>query len=174
MNESGPEDYFAVFNLKPGLRVDEAGLKQFYISAHRRLKPDFFTGKDPAAELQKLELAERLDRAYRVLMDPVQRLVAYFEQTCDFQQAIWQISEQDIPEEWLQWFGRDPVNASKTWSEEAGEAFPLCWNGLRQEIRDFIGRLPEGQEPDCFMMLHLYKKARYLLGVRESLDNFAG
>jgi molecular chaperone HscB len=72
LHEAPAADHFAVLGLAPAYELDTAALRERYFRLARRLHPDRAAG-DEARERLGLRLAARLNRAFEVLGDPVQR-----------------------------------------------------------------------------------------------------
>ena len=73
-------DYFDVFSLPRRLTIDLADLEQRYYALSRRLHPDLFHDHPPAEQAASLRATALVNRAYRVLKDPVQRGLYWLEQ----------------------------------------------------------------------------------------------
>jgi molecular chaperone HscB len=67
-------DYFSVFGLARKLQVDLAALQERFYELSRRHHPDFHQGASEAEQAATLERSALINRAYRVLRDPVARL----------------------------------------------------------------------------------------------------
>jgi molecular chaperone HscB len=66
-------DHFAVFGLPRRLVVDAAGLEREFIRLSRESHPDRFAAQGPDAVAEAQRRSARVNDAYRVLRDPVQR-----------------------------------------------------------------------------------------------------
>jgi molecular chaperone HscB len=76
----GPgSDYFALFSLPPRLTIDLADLEQRYYALSRCLHPDLFPDRPPAEQSARLQMTAVVNRAYRILKDPVQRGLYWLE-----------------------------------------------------------------------------------------------
>jgi molecular chaperone HscB len=67
-------DYFDVFTLPRRLVLDEAELQQRFHELSRRHHPDFHHGAEPEEQARILEVAARINAAYRTLRDPIRRV----------------------------------------------------------------------------------------------------
>ncbi len=67
-------DYFDVFALPRRLVLDEADLQRRFYELSRRHHPDFHQGAAPEEKARILEVAARINAAYRVLRDPMRRV----------------------------------------------------------------------------------------------------
>lgn len=65
--------YFEVFSLPPKLTVDTAALEKQFYTLSRKLHPDRFAGRPVAEQEAALAQSSRLNDAYRILKDPIQR-----------------------------------------------------------------------------------------------------
>lgn len=75
-------DYFACFGLPPRLRIDLKSLEAKFHELSRKFHPDFFQKRSEEERAISLENAALLNKAYRVLKDPLRRLeylIAYVE-----------------------------------------------------------------------------------------------
>ena len=67
-------DYFAVFGLGRGLQVDLPDLQRRFYELSRRHHPDFHQMKSDDERATALERSALINRAYRVLRDPIARV----------------------------------------------------------------------------------------------------
>ena len=73
MDERVQTDHFGVFDLPRGLVVDAVGLEREFLRLSRETHPDRFAGQHPEAVAEAQRRSARVNDAYRVLRDPVQR-----------------------------------------------------------------------------------------------------
>jgi molecular chaperone HscB len=69
-------DEFACLGLPRHLQLDERMLADRFHERSRRIHPDFFQTKSEREQALSLEASARLNRAYRTLRDPVERMGA--------------------------------------------------------------------------------------------------
>jgi len=67
-------DYFSVFGLPRKLQVDLAALQERFYELSRQYHPDFHQAASQAVQAATLERSALINRAYRVLRDPLARL----------------------------------------------------------------------------------------------------
>ncbi|TAK09507.1 MAG: Fe-S protein assembly co-chaperone HscB [Candidatus Manganitrophaceae bacterium] len=67
-------DYFTLFGLGPRLSLDSARLEATFYELSRKFHPDFYQKKSSEEQAISLENSAVLNKAYRVLRDPVQRV----------------------------------------------------------------------------------------------------
>ncbi|MFM1881386.1 MAG: Fe-S protein assembly co-chaperone HscB [Pseudomonadota bacterium] len=77
-SESAPEgllhqDYFALFGLPPGFSLEPAALEAAWKVLQRAAHPDRFARADDAQKRLALQWSTRINEAYAVLKDPLQR-----------------------------------------------------------------------------------------------------
>ncbi len=72
-------DHFAIFALPRRLTIDLSDLEQRYYALSRRLHPDLFHDRPPAEQAASLRMSALVNRAYRMLKDPVQRGLYWLE-----------------------------------------------------------------------------------------------
>jgi len=68
------DDYFAVFGLGRALQLDLPDLQRRFYELSRRHHPDFHQMKGDAERAAALERSALINRAYRVLRDPIARV----------------------------------------------------------------------------------------------------
>src|SRR5579884_3889371 len=66
-------DYFTLFGLGPRLNIDSARLEATFYELSRKFHPDFYQKKSSEEQAISLENSAVVNKAYRVLRDPVQR-----------------------------------------------------------------------------------------------------
>jgi molecular chaperone HscB len=67
------QDYFALFGLERRYRIDEMELDAAYRALQSAVHPDRFVNADDAERRMSLQSSARVNEAYRVLRDPVDR-----------------------------------------------------------------------------------------------------
>jgi molecular chaperone HscB len=68
------DDYFAIFGLPQRLALDEGDLRDRFYELSRRHHPDFHQSGTEAERATALAESARVNRAYRVLRDPLARV----------------------------------------------------------------------------------------------------
>jgi len=70
---TGEPDFFSLFALPRKLAIDLEGLAERYYALSRRLHPDLFHNRPTAEQVASLRATAEVNRAYRILRDPVNR-----------------------------------------------------------------------------------------------------
>lgn len=68
-----PDNYYALFGLRPAFALDDADLDRSFRRLQREVHPDRFTDRPAAERRQALEWASLANEAYRTLKSPVAR-----------------------------------------------------------------------------------------------------
>lgn len=66
-------DYFAIFGLEPGFKLDGAVLEKAYRTVQSRVHPDKFAHLPQSERRLSMQAAARVNEAYRTLRHPLQR-----------------------------------------------------------------------------------------------------
>jgi molecular chaperone HscB len=99
------DDYFAVFGLGRALQLDLSDLQRRFYELSRRHHPDFHQMKGDAERAAALEHSALINRAYRVLRDPIARveyLIAFEEGREANDTAVKPKAPMDLLEEMLE------------------------------------------------------------------------
>ncbi len=91
-------DYFACLGVPRHLQLDPQALTASFHERSRRVHPDFFQTRSERERTLSLEASALLNRAYRTLRDPVQRM-AYLVQLETGQSEITAKAPDDLLEE---------------------------------------------------------------------------
>lgn len=67
------KDYFSLFGLSPSFSFDEDALRRRYRELQQAVHPDRYAGASDQERRYSVQLAARLNEAYRTLRDPVAR-----------------------------------------------------------------------------------------------------
>ncbi|HEX6268133.1 MAG TPA: Fe-S protein assembly co-chaperone HscB, partial [Burkholderiales bacterium] len=70
---SGLQSHFELFGLSPAFRLDREALEKAYREIQSQVHPDRFAHAGDAERRASLQWTTRVNEAYRVLKDPVQR-----------------------------------------------------------------------------------------------------
>ena len=73
LTSSNLQSHFELFGLPPAFGLDGAALEKAYREIQSRVHPDRFAQAGDAERRASLQLTTRVNEAYRVLKDPVQR-----------------------------------------------------------------------------------------------------
>jgi molecular chaperone HscB len=67
-------DYFTLFGIGPRLKIDLAWLETTFYELSRKFHPDFYQKKSSEEQAISLENSALVNKAYRTLRDPIQRM----------------------------------------------------------------------------------------------------
>lgn len=173
------QDYFSFYGLPVSPVVDQQALRKKYYALSRELHPDFHTLKGASEQQATLEKASYNNEAYQVLSDPDRRL-KYF---LDLKGALAEEGQNQVPQDFLM----EMMEVNEALMELEFDNDP----SVRQKITGLVDQLEAGLEEDAAGILanydddtatdaqlsvlrDYYLKRRYLLRIRQNLDNFAG
>ena len=137
-------DFFSLFALPRKLSIDLEDLEQRYYALSRRLHPDLFHDRAPAEQVASLRATALVNRAYRILKDPVQRGLYWLSLHGE---SLGRDNERVPPElaalvfdvqEQLEGLRRER-QAGRGAAEEAGVR--AIHSRLREQMREFKERL---------------------------------
>lgn len=69
------KNYFELFGIPVGFRVDKAALAERYRELQKVVHPDRFASSDEAAQRASLQQTTQVNEAYQTLKDPVKRAI---------------------------------------------------------------------------------------------------
>jgi len=128
--------HFGLFGLPPKPGLDERALEARYYELSRRLHPDFFMNAPVGERIRSLEASARLNEAYKILKNPVQRAVYLVEL------ASGKLAENDV---------RPPAGLLEQILEAQEAAAELRCGCGGEEAEDLRGRI--GAARECFEAL---------------------
>lgn len=67
------EDFFALFGLKPGFKLDGGALEKAYRDVQSQVHPDRYAHLPESERRLSMQMAARVNEAYRTLRHPLQR-----------------------------------------------------------------------------------------------------
>ena len=73
MKLSSAQDHFTLFGLIPAYALDSTALEGAYRDIQARIHPDRFAGAGQAEKRASMQWTTRVNEAYRILREPVQR-----------------------------------------------------------------------------------------------------
>ena len=90
-------NYFEFFDIPVSYQVDLQLLRNRYFENSRKYHPDFFTLDDPVRQTEMLQLAAFNNKAYKVLLDPDQRL----KYLLDLHEILTEEGKNEVPHDFL-------------------------------------------------------------------------
>ncbi len=174
-------DHFALLGLERRCGIDAEALESEFYELNRKLHPDFFMNAPASVRIRSLDATARINEAYRILKDPVARVV-YLVQIESGKLAE---NERTPPPELFEAIFE---------AQEAVEEFQCCMDeeeaeSLRERLNAAMGcfsALRDGQhaaleklgtawdkalEKDESVPTDVVKKMRSVLGQRNYIEN---
>ncbi len=131
-------DYFTLFGIEPQLNIDLARLEAAFYELSRKFHPDFYQKKSSEEQAISLENSAILNKSYRTLKDPIQR-VEYLIRFVEGGSAVASEAPADLFDEIFEL--QELLEGVKRGPGDAGEA-----GRLLGELKSAEGRFLKIQE----------------------------
>lgn len=171
-------NYFEFFDLPQAFKIDETILRQRFLLNSKKFHPDFFAQESEAKQNEILALSSLNNEAYRILLDPDQRMKYILEQKGllvegknEIPQAFL-IEMMDINEALMELefdFSADAL-------ENIQHQLELQTKSILVDAQSALDSYAEGapnSDDNLKKIKDFYLKNRYLLRIRENLSKFA-
>jgi molecular chaperone HscB len=171
-------NYFEFYELPVAFQLDETALRQRFLSNSKKFHPDFFAQESEAKQSEILGLSSLNNEAYRVLLDPDQRMKYILEQ-----KGLLLEGKNEIPQAFLlemmdinEALMELEFDFSADALENIQDQLDLQTKSIQADVQAALDNYADGA-PDTDTNLKkikdFYLKNRYLLRIRENLSKFA-
>ncbi len=170
-------DYFELYGIPIGFKVDEKALKKKFYVLSKEFHPDFHTDKSEEEQHRMLELSTLNNEAYKVLKDFDKRMKYILDQ-----KKLLQEGKDTLPQSFLM----KMMDINETLFDLEMDASPErvastqeTINQLKKELYSSVEGIIKSYNNDTAsdeelnFIKNYYLKYRYILRIQDNLDKFA-
>lgn len=172
------KNYFELYELIPGFRVDDAQLKKKFYELSKRFHPDFYVNETDEKQQEILELSTLNNKAYQVLSDPLKRI----EYILSLHNLLAEGDKYVLPQDFLM----DMMEVNEVLMEMEFEKDTMKLMDLRRQVdqmemslfdelkqnTDKFDLIGKNAESILLKIKDIWYRQKYLMRIRESLNKF--